>query len=51
VFVKWYLNSTYGILLEDEEEYTCAIMDHDINFVTLTTNNKIVIERDDYRVE
>jgi len=50
-FVKWYLNSAYGILIDDKEEYTCTIMDQNINCICLDSSNKIVLEKDSYRVE
>jgi hypothetical protein len=51
VFIKWYLKRAYGVILEDTENYTCTIMDQDINFIYLDSSNKIIIEREGYRID
>jgi hypothetical protein len=47
-FLQWYLNTFFNVDLVDN--YTCTIMDTDINFITLDKNSHIVIKKDAYEV-
>jgi hypothetical protein len=50
-FIKWYLNHAYGVIISSEEDYTCTIMDQEINFISLDSSSKIIIKEDGYIVE
>jgi len=50
-FIKWYLNKYHSILLSDNEEYTCNILDNNVNFIQIDSSAYIVIGLDDYSIE
>lgn len=50
-FVKWYLNDSYGVFIDGSEDYTYTIMDQEVNFISLDSSSKIIIENDGYRIE
>lgn len=47
-FVKWYLNHAYGILVKDDEEYVCNIMDQNIDLIQLNKDKHVIIRKDNY---
>jgi len=50
-FVKWYLNHAYGVIIEGTEDYTCTIMDQEVNCISLDSSSKIIIDSEGYRIE
>lgn len=50
-FVKWYLNVSYGVFIDGSEDYTYTIMDQEVNFISLDSSSKIIIENDGYSIE
>ena len=47
-FIKWYLNHAYGVIIAEQEEYTCTIMDQNVNVIILRSSNYMLIELDRY---
>ena len=50
-FVKWYLNHAYGVIIEGTEDYTCTIMDQEVNLISLDSSSNIIIDSEGYRIE
>lgn len=49
-FIQWFLNNKYGVIIEEDLDYTCIIMDNYINIVELHSSNYVIIENDSYLV-
>jgi len=47
-FIKWFLNASYGVLLDDNTDYICNFMDKNINIISLNSSQYVVIEKDNY---
>lgn len=49
VFIKWYLNHIYGVLLQTND-YVCIIMDNNVNLIKLDSSQYVIINKDDYAI-
>ena len=47
-FTNWILGFEHGMELEDNEEYTVHIMDHEVNILTLSPKEYIELNKDNY---
>ena len=49
-FLKWYLNSNYNIVLETEDKYIVTFIDQNMNYITLTECNALLIKNNNYDI-
>jgi len=42
-FITWFLYKSYGVLIEENSEYICNIIDQDVNFISLSDYKYISI--------
>jgi len=49
-FVKWFMNKYHDVLIADDAQYNINIIDHQMNFISLTEDNYILIKRDSYEI-
>jgi hypothetical protein len=47
-FIDWILGTDPGMVLDDDEEYSVLIMDHEVNIITLTPKEYIELNKDNY---
>ena len=47
-FTKWILDFNHGIELDDDDDYTVHIMDHEVNILTLSPKEYIELNKDNY---
>jgi hypothetical protein len=50
IFISWYLSTTQDIQLKDTDNYSIHFIDHNMEFVELMKDKKIVLDKDDYRI-
>jgi len=49
-FLKWYLNTKYDKILNDEDHYTVTFIDHNMNYITLTHECYLLIKKNNYDI-
>ena len=47
-FIQWYIFNNFKILIEDD--YTCNVMDNNVNIIELTEDKHIIVEKDNYNL-
>jgi hypothetical protein len=44
------MNKYHDVLIADDAQYNINIIDHQMNFISLTEDNYILIKRDSYEI-
>lgn len=49
-FIRWYMNETYDIYIEDKEVYELKVMDNNVNFHSLSNISYIELKSEKYEI-
>ena len=49
-FIRYYLNTSHNITLQDDENYEVTFVDKDMNIITLTEEHKIEVKNNSYEI-
>lgn len=50
-FIKWHLNTYHLVVIDDDDDYICNILDDKANFIQIDSSAHIVIGLDDFSIE
>jgi hypothetical protein len=50
-FIKWHLNTYHLVVIDDDDDYICNILDNSVNFIQIDSSAHIVIGLNDYTIE
>lgn len=49
-FIQWYLNITYGVSIDVDENYTIVLVDKDLNIISMSRNDYLLVNQTGYKI-
>jgi hypothetical protein len=49
-FLKWYMLKNHNLFVQDQDNYNITFIDHEMNYITLSENEYIVIKNNKYEI-